>query len=276
MVIEHHGVALGSRDQQRHRIFWLNPACRQQCGHAVTKPDQGLARFVAASVAIRDRSDVGRNRFNVAHDPHEHVERVRARIGEAPQGTPLRIDRPLILFVEYPLEQTIVRERTLQANNSAESALVDQLLDEDVLGNGAKMIPDREQDPRLLHDIGNFHCIFGANADRLLDEHVLQENRSCGGRRTGVKALAHVSLQHGLARLLDLEEKGSVLAAHQQDYGAESAHAADTNHLDGDVLELITVKKYTPIVRQAIPVAGEGTLRPPDEPLRGAMQALAE
>src|SRR4029453_2019609 len=73
-----------------------------------------------------------------------------------------------------------------------------------------------------------------------------------------VDALAGVRLQDRGPRLLDLEEQGVLFARHQQRHGAEGADAANPDHLDGDVLELIAVDEHPPVFLHAVPIAGKG------------------
>ena len=74
----------------------------------------------------------------------------------------------------------------------------------------------------------------------------------------GVDALAGIRLQHRGARLFDLEEQGILFAGHQEHHGAEGTDAADTDHLDRDVLELKAVDEHTSVFLHRFPVAGKG------------------
>ena len=49
------------------------------------------------------------------------------------------------------------------------------------------------------------------------------------------RAGSAIRLQHGLARLLELQEQRITLARHQQHDPAGSTHAAHTHHLEGDI-----------------------------------------
>ena len=59
----------------------------------------------------------------------------------------------------------------------------------------------------------------------------------------GEVARGGVGLQHRGARLLDLEEERVPLVGHQQQHPAHGAHAADADHLDRDVLDLVAVEQ---------------------------------
>ena len=73
-----------------------------------------------------------------------------------------------------------------------------------------------------------------------------------------VNAPAGIGLQHRGARLLDLEEQGILFAGHQEHYVAVRADTADTDHLDGEILDLIAVEEHPSIGLQRFPVAGKG------------------
>ena len=70
-------------------------------------------------------------------------------------------------------------------------------------------------------------------------------------------ALAHVRLQDGEARLLDLEEEGVALAGHEEHHPAGSSDAADAHHLDGRVPELVAVEQGLVGGRERGAVPGE-------------------
>jgi hypothetical protein len=58
-------------------------------------------------------------------------------------------------------------------------------------------------------------------------------------------------LEHRLAGFLDLQEEWSAIAANVQPNGAERANATDANHLEGDILQPISVEETKPVGLQA-------------------------
>ena len=78
----------------------------------------------------------------------------------------------------------------------------------------------------------------------------------------GINARARIGFQDRGARFLDLEEEGVLCARHQQRDAADGADASDAHHLDGLVLEGISVQEDTPVVRQRFAVASKNILDP--------------
>src|SRR5262245_18342743 len=54
-------------------------------------------------------------------------------------------------------------------------------------------------------------------------------------------------LENGFAGFLDLQEQRRAVATHVQPDGAERANAADTDDLEGDVLERISIDETKPV-----------------------------
>jgi hypothetical protein len=58
----------------------------------------------------------------------------------------------------------------------------------------------------------------------------------------------------------DLQEQRRAIAAHVQPDGAESANATDTDHLEGDVLERVSIDQTKPVGRQTAFINAERVL----------------
>src|SRR5262245_8384438 len=67
-------------------------------------------------------------------------------------------------------------------------------------------------------------------------------------------------LKHGLAGFLDLQEQRRGVSAHVEPDGAEGADAADTHHLEGYVLERVSIDEITPVRCQAPYISSERAL----------------
>ncbi len=68
------------------------------------------------------------------------------------------------------------------------------------------------------------------------------------------------TLEHGLVRFLDLQEQGRAVVGHEQADGAEGAHAADADHLEGHVLERIAIDQAKMLGREPLLIGGEHLL----------------
>lgn len=73
----------------------------------------------------------------------------------------------------------------------------------------------------------------------------------------GVQALACMGLQHRRARLLHLQEQRVVVRGHEQAHAADGADAADADHLECVVEEVIAVEQRARVLGQAVAVEGE-------------------
>src|SRR6476660_2170750 len=71
-------------------------------------------------------------------------------------------------------------------------------------------------------------------------------------------APAGEGLQNRGARLFDLQKKGILILSHQQEHEAEGGNAADPDHLDGQIMELESVKEAGSFIRQCTTVLLEG------------------
>ena len=172
-------MPFGPVDLQAHGIFRLDPAAGQRAGHSVLESQQALAALIAIGVALRHCARFRNDRLDIAHQPHQEIEGVRARVGEAAQGALAAIDGPAEFVVKSPLEDAIVAERGVHPHDLAQVPFRDVLLDEDVLGHGAQMVAGAEEHAGLFHGRGNPVGVGRRGAQRLLDKDVL------AGRRRG-------------------------------------------------------------------------------------------
>src|SRR5262245_5349559 len=70
----------------------------------------------------------------------------------------------------------------------------------------------------------------------------------------GLTGRARIRLEHLRARFLNLEKQWIPFARHHQPHSAKRADAADSDHLDCDVLQLITIEEHAPVFLHALAI----------------------
>src|SRR5262249_23785264 len=76
-----------------------------------------------------------------------------------------------------------------------------------------------------------------------------------------VPQLAAEPLQHGVLRLLELQEKRLVISGQEKSDAAKRADRADANRLEDEVLHREAVEELQSILCNALPIRGEHSLK---------------
>ena len=128
--------------------------------------DEPFAEFVAAGVSrgavVDGRGGVG----DVAEPPHEDVEAVGAEVAEATDAGLLGVGHPAPFGVEPSAERTGVAVGKACARDLAEGAVIDAVLEEEMVGHAAHEVAGLESDVGFFDGVGDGVGVFGAHAQR--------------------------------------------------------------------------------------------------------------
>src|SRR5438067_10344514 len=74
---------------------------------------------------------------------------------------------------------------------------------------------------------------------------------------TAVRAntFSGIRLQHAFMHLLDLEKERVVIASHHQQYGTAGTDAADSDYLNRNIFDFVTIHKSLKIIRKCFSIA---------------------
>src|ERR1017187_1669254 len=113
-------MAHRAADEQFHRIFEVHPAGGQRADDAVFESEHRLAGLVAITIPMRHRTNVARDGLDVAEQPHQNVQLVRAEVAERADPGNFRIGHPAPFRVEPAGQGTVVTVRGADARDLAE------------------------------------------------------------------------------------------------------------------------------------------------------------
>src|SRR5207249_11425229 len=81
----------------------------------------------------------------------------------------------------------------------------------------------------------------------------LADNHSLTAVR--VNTFSGIRLQHAFMHLLDLEKERVVIASHHQQYGTAGTDAADSDYLNRNIFDFVTIHKSLKIIRKCFSIA---------------------
>src|SRR2546421_333967 len=101
-------MAFGAAQDQIDGVRHVYPTCRETANNAVAEFEQAFAKFVAVAVASGCDVNAGCGPVNIAHQPHQNVERVCAEVAKGTDSSLCQVGHPAPFGSEPIFERTFV------------------------------------------------------------------------------------------------------------------------------------------------------------------------
>jgi hypothetical protein len=107
-VVVNDRVAFRAADEKLDWVLDVHPARGQRADGAGFELEQPFPTLIAIAIPARYRSDVASNGFDIAQQPHQDIQLVRAQVAKAADAGDLRVSHPPPLRIEPSAQRAVM------------------------------------------------------------------------------------------------------------------------------------------------------------------------